>query len=187
LKQKAFTLVELLVVIAVIGILSAVVVISTNSAKAKARDAIRISDLKGISQALEMYFQANDAYPCPAVGCDRNGYLIMTTLKPYLAEYYPGGVPDDPKIGNLPCFAWDTTTTTCTGYRYSYGNVGKTTYSPQYDLTTKLETVGHAQACGNHGWKLYLNSTMRWCRGYQNQWPSGIDKTNEIYEGSSTR
>ncbi|MFH1171716.1 MAG: type II secretion system protein, partial [bacterium] len=45
-KQKGFTLVELLVVIAIIGLLSTIAFISLNRARAKARDAKRISDVR---------------------------------------------------------------------------------------------------------------------------------------------
>ncbi|PIS08253.1 hypothetical protein COT76_02470, partial [Candidatus Berkelbacteria bacterium CG10_big_fil_rev_8_21_14_0_10_33_10] len=51
-----FTLIELLVVIAIIGILAGVVVVNVGSAQAKARDAKRISDMKAIQTALEMYY-----------------------------------------------------------------------------------------------------------------------------------
>lgn len=52
-KQKGFTLIELLVVIAIIGLLSTLAVISLNSARAKARDAQRLSDTKQMSTILE--------------------------------------------------------------------------------------------------------------------------------------
>lgn len=54
-KSRAFTLVELLVVIAVIGILSAVVILNTQSAKMKARDAIIKSDIAQVKTAIESY------------------------------------------------------------------------------------------------------------------------------------
>jgi len=60
---RGFTLIELLVVIAIIGILSAVVLTSLNSARQKARDARRISDLKQIQLALELSYDANGSYP----------------------------------------------------------------------------------------------------------------------------
>ncbi len=47
-KLKGFTLVELLVVIAVIGILSAVVVLNTNSAKDKAKEANMKTNMTGV-------------------------------------------------------------------------------------------------------------------------------------------
>jgi len=62
-SNKAFTLIELLVVIAIIGVLAAVVLASLNSARAKARDAQRLSDLKQIQTALEMYYNEYGYYP----------------------------------------------------------------------------------------------------------------------------
>ncbi|MCF7833652.1 MAG: prepilin-type N-terminal cleavage/methylation domain-containing protein [Candidatus Pacebacteria bacterium] len=61
--SKGFTLIELLVVVAIIGILSSVVLASLNSARAKARDARRLSDVTQIQKALELYFNENGKYP----------------------------------------------------------------------------------------------------------------------------
>ena len=54
IKQRGFTLIELLVVIAIIGLLSTMAVVSLNSARGKARDARRVSDVKQLSTILEM-------------------------------------------------------------------------------------------------------------------------------------
>lgn len=61
--EKGFTLIELLVVITIIGILSSVVLTSLNSARAKSRDARRVSDIGQIRIALEFYFDDNGTYP----------------------------------------------------------------------------------------------------------------------------
>lgn len=62
-KNKGFTLVELLVVIAIIGLLSTLAVVALNSARAKARDARRVSDIKQVQLALDMFMDDMNSYP----------------------------------------------------------------------------------------------------------------------------
>ncbi|MEI8143182.1 MAG: prepilin-type N-terminal cleavage/methylation domain-containing protein [Candidatus Berkelbacteria bacterium] len=63
LYKRAFTLIELMIVIAIIGILAGIVVYSASGAQAKVRDNTRKADIDQISTALEMYKQANGTYP----------------------------------------------------------------------------------------------------------------------------
>lgn len=51
-KQKAFTIVELMVIIVVIGILAAISTVSYNGAQQRARDAKRVQDVDSIVTAL---------------------------------------------------------------------------------------------------------------------------------------
>ena len=62
-QEHGFTLIELLVVIAIIGILSSVVLASLNSARVKARDAKRISEVRQIQTALALYYDTYGQYP----------------------------------------------------------------------------------------------------------------------------
>ncbi len=54
--KKGFTLVELLIVIAIMAILASITVGQFQTAKKKANDVSRKSDLNGISKAIQMYF-----------------------------------------------------------------------------------------------------------------------------------
>jgi type II secretion system protein G len=63
INKKGFTLIELLVVIAIIGILAAVVLVSLNSARQRSRDARRLSDVRQIMTALELYYNDVGRYP----------------------------------------------------------------------------------------------------------------------------
>jgi prepilin-type N-terminal cleavage/methylation domain-containing protein len=71
-NNRGFTLIELLVVVAIISLLSSVVMASLNTARAKARDAKRFSDLHQIQTALEMYYNDHGSYPLPLAGYTMN-------------------------------------------------------------------------------------------------------------------
>lgn len=62
-RQKAFTLIELLIVVAIIGILAAIAVPNFMNAQTRAKIARVESDLKSMSTAIEMYRMDNNAYP----------------------------------------------------------------------------------------------------------------------------
>ena len=62
-QKKGFTLIELLVVIAIIGLLATLSVVALNNARERARDSRRVSDVKQMQTALELYFNANNVYP----------------------------------------------------------------------------------------------------------------------------
>jgi len=99
-SNKAFTLVELLVVIAIIGLLSTISTIALNSARSKARDSRRLSDIHNLSLALEMYYNDVGAYPLSPTSTGIIGGLCLSDLgisstcgvNTYLAK-----IPDDPK------------------------------------------------------------------------------------------
>lgn len=63
-----FSLIELLVVVAIIGLLASVVFVSLNKSRVKARDAKRLSNMRQLITALELYYSDNDGYP--EAGCD---------------------------------------------------------------------------------------------------------------------
>jgi len=62
-RYRGFTLVELIVVIAVIGILATVAVVGLGRYQADTRDAKRATSVAAISEALEKYYDQNGEYP----------------------------------------------------------------------------------------------------------------------------
>lgn len=64
MTKKGFTLIELLVVIAIIGILSAVVLTSLSSARTKARDTQKVSNVQQVRTAFTLsQNQSDGSYP----------------------------------------------------------------------------------------------------------------------------
>lgn len=97
LKSKiGFTLVEVLVVVALIGILAGVLLVSLSGARASARDAQRKADLETIQSALALYKSTCGKYPASLtpgsslVGCDGAATPMVFLSK----------VPDDPIESN---------------------------------------------------------------------------------------
>ena len=70
MKEKGFTLVELLVVMAILGVLVTLVAGGFRTAQVRGRDGKRKSDLKEIANSLEIFYSDHGKYP------DANGGLI---------------------------------------------------------------------------------------------------------------
>ena len=109
-KKTGFTLIELLVVMAIIGILSAVVLTSLNGARAKGRDARRISDVKQIQLALELYYDSTGSYPL-SIGTQSSSVLVTNG--------YIASLPVDPSNNNVyhySPYAATANPAICSGY-----------------------------------------------------------------------
>lgn len=63
IDKKGFTLIELMVSIAIVAILTALIIVNIASSRMKARDAKRVSDIGQLQLALEQYFTKNGVYP----------------------------------------------------------------------------------------------------------------------------
>lgn len=100
IKNKGFTLFELLVSISIIALLTAIAVVSFGGVNKKARDSRRISDMEKIRIALESYRQVNGTYPA-----------AMSTL---VSSNFLQALPTDPKDDS-------NYAATLTDYTYSLG------------------------------------------------------------------
>lgn len=141
-----FTLIEMLVVISIIGILATLVAANLNSARSRARDAERKSDLKNIETALRIYYNDNGAYP---TGGSSNGYLINacdpgTTPCSWGSKWnigttvYMETLPIDPLSGTQD-------------YRYTMGTASDPSDTDSYILQACLENKSDSNGIASGG------------------------------------
>lgn len=60
---SGFTLIEILVVIALLGLIASILLASLSTSRAKSRDARRIADMKTVATALELFYAIHGYYP----------------------------------------------------------------------------------------------------------------------------
>ena len=116
-------MIELLLVLAIIGILTSFLVANLIGAKARARDAQRKSDLRQIQAALELYRADQNVYP-PLPSC---GSQLSANGTVYMQK-----IPCDPLTKN--------------SYIYALQNGGTT-----YSLTACLENGNDSQIDTKNG------------------------------------
>ena len=119
MNKRGFTLIELLVVVAIIGLLSTLAVVALGSARAKSRDAKRLSDLKQIQTALELYYTDKGSYPAgDGINLGTTDYACLGTAgfkeagctSPYMAT-----LPKDPNGASYYKYTVGTNTYTIAG------------------------------------------------------------------------
>lgn len=136
--KHAFTLIELLVVIVIIGVLATLATIALSSARMKARDARRVSDLKQISTALELYMANENVYPS-----------LITAGQPMVGatsgKTYMNKVPADPS----------------TNLSYAYGAGTNFTLRATLENRAGELSAGNIVITGNSGIKTPDNQDAR--------------------------
>ena len=131
-RKRAFTLIELLIVVAIIGILAAIAVPNFLNAQIRAKVARTVSDMKTIATALQMYeLDSNALPPCNKARVAGSGdYFHPNDIRLYRLTTpvsYLSSIPLDPFAGeNLADFSqWGN------GYDYvnSYHNADNDTWN----------------------------------------------------------
>jgi len=136
INKKGFTLIELLVVIAIIGLLSTMAIVALNGARRKARDARRVSDIKQIQTALELFQNDNSDYPD---GTSDGQKMEAGTALSDGTTTFMASIPDDP--------------TSDYAYTYYYGD------SSSYALDFRLEAP--TGGLGDSSWsEIYCQATQ---------------------------
>ena len=126
--EKAFTLIEMLIVISLIGILAALALVSFGGVQKQARDTTRKSDLKQYQTALESYGNlVNGLYPSrTSISSAYSGLCadLNVNLEPDIT------CSEDPKIGVDPTYYT---------YKYITDGTNGTASATKYVLWAKLE------------------------------------------------
>ena len=110
MKRNGFTFIEILVVITIIGVLTAVGVTNFRVANQKAKDGRRQADLEQIRASLELYRSDQNLYPTTAQFPAAGGTLSADGIT------YISDIPGDPSPDRLYSYSSDGDTyTLCAG------------------------------------------------------------------------
>lgn len=103
-NNKGFTLIEILIVVAIIGILASIVLVNVRGFRAKGQDARRIADIRTIQNGLELYYSSEGKYPTVTVFC-------ADPIDMKFADVGVNVLPKDPTLDTCYLYGTDTTGT----------------------------------------------------------------------------
>ena len=109
LNKKGFTLIELIVVIAILGILAAVIIPRFGGFTDKARATQALTEAKQIATALDGYFAENNEWADPAVGTELGEVLVTAGLGAADGTITAAGSSFSTDITATGGFVWEVT------------------------------------------------------------------------------
>ncbi len=144
-SERGFTLIELLVVIAIIGVLASVVLASLNNARRKSRDARRVTDIKQIQLALELYFDGAGAgqYPLASATCDGTASQGLEVLA---TNNYIPQIPRDPS-NSATCYAYASGAVSGNRLTYHLGTTLEDSTNPALNGDKDCDSTDNAPVC----------------------------------------
>lgn len=98
-RDHGFTLLELLIVVAIIGLLAAIVVVALNGAREGGRDGGRKTQVQEFIKALELYYSDNGVYPAPG-GTPSYPVDFASVESELSGSGYLRAIPEDPLYGD---------------------------------------------------------------------------------------
>ena len=131
-QKKAFTLIELTLVVFIIGLIAGVAAISFRNIREKSRDSQRVSDVGQIQNALEMYYRDESAYP--ATISFGQTFVGSSSSSTYLTL-----VPQNPRPRNDG---------TCTDNEYTYAVSGnQLSYALDFCISNPAGSLNAGRHC----------------------------------------
>lgn len=121
-KNRGFTLIEILISVAIIGVLATIGIISYSKAQIIARDSKRKDDLRALQTALELYYQRNRFYPPGSSSCaadanyQSNTSTSWDSFSTILNSTYISKLPNDP-INNTTTRYYYISSGSCSAYQ----------------------------------------------------------------------
>ena len=116
-SQRGFTLLEVMIVVAVVAILALILIPNFSNARAEAQVSACESNLRSIATALELYYADNQQYPAAASATDIDATFIGATGPLGANQTYLNNVPSDPAppAGTDVYYSYLNTTSSTTG------------------------------------------------------------------------
>ncbi len=142
-QKKGFSLIEIMVAIAIIGVLSTISYTSFQQAQMRARDQTRKKDLRSMAVSLELYFTKNSRFPCAGwrnSNTNKTDWVADTVVSGITGCTGTGTVSLAPEfINTLPVDPLNSGTNPTADGNYVYGYRGWECAPQTYILIAELE------------------------------------------------